>query len=626
MKKSVQTSFFQLYLVIFLMQQSIGALSVDLRLLSAKFEKGVGDVNGKLNGLSKQASRVNKVFGSLLAVGGTAAFTGLIKGSLDSANRLGDLSTRLGTSVEGLSRLEYAAKLTGVSQNTLATGLQRATRRISEAAMGSGEAVNALDELGLSAVKLNQLRPEQQFEVLADALEKVPKQSDKVRLGMKLLDSEGVALLQTMKGGSASIRAMGEESDRTGNTVTRGLAESSTAANAAMIKFNATMLGITNTVIASLGPSLQESANWLSGVLPEALSFSSRAFDGLRATIAFVAARFVELSRVVTYTVGLFSDDVADMDSVLAGIQDSLDATAGGFAGNVIATAAEQKKFNVAIGDSNLKLEEFQGNTESTAQILRVQTEATKAAAAAEKKRQEVKSNFGNIRESLRSETQVEREEHAIRLAQIEEFRQLSAENEIAAFYTKEAEVARHEEALTAIEKTESEKRKALADQERNARMGIVSGMFSNLSSLMNSKSKKMFEIGKKAAIASAIVSGLTSIVHSFKAGSEIGGPVLGAAFAATAAAATAVQIQNIRSQQFGGGGTVSAGTSGGAAPGVYQPPQPLIPSGPQGSASQQAPQIIFNGPVNGLDAQHLVDTLEDHFRATDYVFGRTYG
>lgn len=625
MKKSVQTRFFQLYLVIFLMQHSIGALSVDLRLLSAKFDKGVSDVNGKLNGLSKQASRVNKVFGSLLAVGGTAAFTGLIKGSLDSANRLGDLSTRLGTSVEGLSRLEYAAKLTGVSQNTLAAGLQRATRRISEAAMGSGEAVNALDELGLSAVKLNQLRPEQQFEVLADALEKVPKQSDKVRLGMKLLDSEGVALLQTMKGGSAAIREMGEESDRTGNTVTKELAASSTAANAAMIKFNATMLGITNTVIASLGPSLQESANWLSGVLPEALSFSSRAFNGLRATIAFVAARFVELSRVVTYTVGIFSDDVADMDAVLAGIQESLDETAGGFADKVFETASEQKKFNVAIGDTNLKLQDFQGRTESTTQALKVQSEATKAVAQAEKKRQEIKSNFDGVRRSLRSETEAEREEHATRLAQIEEFRQLSAENEIAAFYAKEAEVVRHEQALTEIEKTESEKRKAIADQEKQARMGIVSGMFSNLSTLMNTKSKKMFEIGKKAALASAIVSGLTAVVHSYKAGAEIGGPVLGAAFAATAGLATGAQIQKIESQKFGGGASVTSGTSGGSAPGVYQPPQPLIPSGPQ-SENSRAPQIIFNGPVNGIDAQHLVETLEDHFRSTDYVFGSFYG
>ena len=56
------------------MAETIGALSVDLRLLSAKFEQGVGTVNKKLDGMSKQAQSVNKVFGSLLAVGGGAAF------------------------------------------------------------------------------------------------------------------------------------------------------------------------------------------------------------------------------------------------------------------------------------------------------------------------------------------------------------------------------------------------------------------------------------------------------------------------------------------------------------------------------------------------------------------------
>lgn len=596
------------------MAESIGALSVDLRLLSAKFEQGVNGVNKRLDNLGSQANRVNKIFGSLLAVGGGAAFSGLIKGSIDSANRLGDLSNRLGVSVEGLSRLEYAARLTGVSQTVLATGLQRAQRRIAEAAQGTGEAVKALDELGLSAEKLNQLKPEEQFQVLADALESVPKQSDKVRLAMKLLDSEGVALLQTMKGGSAAIREMGEESDRTGNTVSTELAQSATAANAAMIKFGGTMTGITNTMIASLGPGLQETAEWFSSVLPNALSFSSRAFNGIRAVIAYLSARLVELGRVVTSVAGMFSDDFAAVDRTLAAIQDSLDQTSQDFANRVNETANEQERFNVVLQKSNLSLQDYIGSTQSATDALQDQKKATQEIARIEKQRQETASKFESIRESLRSETQVEIEEHAARLAAIEEFRLLDVNNEVKANLVLENEKARHEAALSEIEKTESEKRKALIEQERNAKISLYQSLFSNLSVLMNSKSKKLFEIGKKAAIASAVVNTAKGIMEAWAMG-----PIMGPIGAAAVAAAGATQIQNIKSQQFGGGGTVNAGTSGGGLPNTYNPPQPLIPAAPEVDSTRHI-NVIFNGNLNG-DPQYLAESIKEWAQKADFQY-----
>lgn len=81
-------------------------------------------------------------------------------------------------------------------------------------------------------------------------------------------------------------------------------------------------------------------------------------------------------------------------------------------------------------------------------------------------------------------------------------------------------------------------------------------GMLNNLASLRNSKSKSAFELGKKAAIASATIQTALAATEAFAslATIPIVGPVLGAAAAAAAIAAGVVQIQNIQSQQFGGG------------------------------------------------------------------------
>lgn len=86
---------------------------------------------------------------------------------------------------------------------------------------------------------------------------------------------------------------------------------------------------------------------------------------------------------------------------------------------------------------------------------------------------------------------------------------------------------------------------------------------FGNMSTLMGSTSKKQFEIGKKFALANALIKGYEAIVSAYAAGAKIH-PLVGAAFAAAAALATNVQIQAIKSQQFGGGGGVSVSTGAG--------------------------------------------------------------
>lgn len=90
---------------------------------------------------------------------------------------------------------------------------------------------------------------------------------------------------------------------------------------------------------------------------------------------------------------------------------------------------------------------------------------------------------------------------------------------------------------------------KATAD----AKLSISASMFANLSSLMSSKSKGLFAIGKAAAISGALIKGYSAVLNSYEKGTAIGGPILGAAFAATAGIATAVQIDRIQGSQFQG-------------------------------------------------------------------------
>jgi len=212
-----------------------------------------------LNAIKKVAFSMQT---ALIAVG-VAGFGFLVKKSLDATDALGKLADKIGIGTAELGGLRYAAELTGVATNTLDMGLQRMVRRVSEAANGSGAAKDALIELGLSAKSLNNLAPDQQFKAIADAMEGVAGQGERVRLAMSLFDTEGVALINTLKGGSAAIIDMEQRAERMGLRLSGGLVKGVEKANDAITQLSSFISGLFARSIAELAPAIESITNSL---------------------------------------------------------------------------------------------------------------------------------------------------------------------------------------------------------------------------------------------------------------------------------------------------------------------------------------------------------------------------
>lgn len=197
-------------------------------------------------GLEKHAKRAAVGIAALGAAGLAAAYSmsRMTMGIAKDADQLLKLSQRLGTSVEGLSELRYVAERSGVTFQTMSMALQRMTRRVGEAAQGTGEAVLALQQLNINAAELNRLAPEDQFEKIAGQIALLRNQSDKVRLAFKLFDSEGVSLLQTMEDGAVGIRKLREEARQTGEVISTDLAKRSADLNDKLRTLEGTIKGI----------------------------------------------------------------------------------------------------------------------------------------------------------------------------------------------------------------------------------------------------------------------------------------------------------------------------------------------------------------------------------------------
>lgn len=293
------------------MAVKIGSLFFDMRVGLAAWQRDMGRASKRLSRFGRSIGRVAK---HMSIFGGAVSGVGLVLLAdrvIEAADQVDKLSLRLGASTEALSQYRHVAEITGVQFNTLTMAWQRMTRRVSEAAVGMGEARDALKELGLSAVALNRLAPEQQFEVLADALMDVESQTDRVRLAFKLFDSEGVAVLQTMQGGSEAMRALRGEADRLGKTLTREQVDKLVAAKDAWTRFKASVEGMVQTFVVEMGPTLAAIGEWLAERLPAALSWGRDGFARFfQAVLHLTAKTEVAFGRLLIALAPLVGGDL----------------------------------------------------------------------------------------------------------------------------------------------------------------------------------------------------------------------------------------------------------------------------------------------------------------------------
>ena len=208
-------------------------------------------------GLNMVKKAVFSLKSGLLALGGIAGMGYLVKQSMNTIDVLGKTASKIGIATDELGALRYAAEQTGVASNTLDMALQRMVRRVSEAAMGTGEAVKALKEMNIDAAKLNDLSPDEQFRAIAEAMAGVENQSDKVRLAMRLFDSEGVALVNTLDGGKTALDAFEKRARELGITLSDDLVDGVEEANDAIATFQGFLGGMFKTTVAELAPLIK---------------------------------------------------------------------------------------------------------------------------------------------------------------------------------------------------------------------------------------------------------------------------------------------------------------------------------------------------------------------------------
>ena len=183
-----------------------------LSLSSAQFEQGLTKAQGKVKSFNKELT------GMFTRFLGASAVVGFGKSVLDSTAKLGDMSKRLGVSTDFLQKFNFAMEQSGVDSNSAQVGLQRFIRRIGTARESGGELKKTLDTMNISLNNTNGTAKssEQLFLEFADGLGRIQDPSAKLATAFKFLDSEGVAMIQTLGDGSKSFTDLGKKAEDLG--------------------------------------------------------------------------------------------------------------------------------------------------------------------------------------------------------------------------------------------------------------------------------------------------------------------------------------------------------------------------------------------------------------------------
>ncbi|WP_444452573.1 phage tail tape measure protein [Rhodobacter capsulatus] len=225
---------------------------------------GLQDLVAKLRldttGFSKGLRNVQTTIRNI-GVGLTAASTGIalaIKGQLDAADDLSKMSQKFGISIEDLSRLGYAADLSGVSMDSMAASLKKLSRNMSDAASGQKAQVELFKRLGISVTDSEgRMRStEAVMKDIADVMAKLPDGAEKTALALDLFGKSGAEMIPMLNGGSSSLAELTAEAQSMGIVITAETGRSAEAFNDNISRIQTAVSGLVVQLSASLAPTL----------------------------------------------------------------------------------------------------------------------------------------------------------------------------------------------------------------------------------------------------------------------------------------------------------------------------------------------------------------------------------
>lgn len=527
---------------------TLASLAIEMTANSAQLVSEIKKVNGTLTGFEKKVSATAAIakrsLVGILTVGATKAITEnilAISGEFETLQA--SLSTVFGS--EGMAALQFK-RINEFASRTPYTIQEITEASIKMKSLGLDPSIKSLESMGNTASAMG--KPLMQFtEAVADA---VTNEFERLKeFGIKS-KQEGDNVVFTFRGIQTEVKK-----------------------EAAAIEEY--LLNIGQTEFAG---AIEKQANTLPGVM----STLGGAVDNLAVKFAEetgLASAVKESAKAMTEFINILASDISIDDQIssaqnkLKDLQERINQ--GSFFSEAGLIAAQQgisnllgelenlreAKRNAAIEEKDLSLQQ---EIEREYALIEAQkqraSEEMKLAEEAELKRQEEEQKLNErigldverLEERYQTEVEMLESKYAEENRLLEEARQKNLDTEInyeelkkriKTKFDKEIAVARDKEDNEEILKAKQKGRQLLSDGAKY--------------------SKAVFNANKALALAEGAIKAKEAVLGAYAAGNKIGGPPVGAAFAALAGVVAAGQLKSIADSSFSGGSSTSGISTG---------------------------------------------------------------
>lgn len=280
----------------------VGNLLIGIKGDNKGFKKSTTDTTKSIMGMKMKfppmAAAGAAAFAAVAAaaVGAALAVKGLVDEQFPLISQNGNLSKKLGLSIEQLKAFQLAAKNSGAETEDLQEGLKNLNEKVGLARMGDSGALEQFQRLGIAAEDLEGLGTEDTLKLLADRFSAIDDETQKAAIGLELMGEEGWKLNGMLSKGSGYIDEMIQKNKEIGGgMIDEGDAAQVAAYTEQMNYLSEMMTNVKQKVAAELAPILKVLAETMVGWFGDI----SGVGDTISNVIQFIAKGFGWLGNII---------------------------------------------------------------------------------------------------------------------------------------------------------------------------------------------------------------------------------------------------------------------------------------------------------------------------------------
>jgi hypothetical protein len=494
-----------------------------------------------------------------------------------------------------MATLEHAADLVGISYDKLTASSKILDQNIGKAAQGIDAQSKLFERLRLSAQDLADLPLDQRIVKINEAIRENIPLVEQAAIAAEIFGAKNGAAIMLLDGKAISqaaeeVKVLGQELDSVDAAKIDAANDSFGRITKGAEGFWKQLAVQVAPILDAVGQKFYDNTKAAGGMETKAMEafeaivtgagFAMDMVRGLHVVAQGVVVAFAAVGASVINMIGMIIEGWTELANLIPGIDVDYDQTFFGKLEervNTSLTKAVEDLQELAakpMPSTGFKqwVEEVKAAAQAAAEeVARVQDaintgEGSEGGTPAEdpetaRFKEQLATKLEALRESLLSEKELEREHYRDKKDILDQAlaNELVTEEE----YDRQLEALamQTQSNLTEIERNAAEARKRISESEKKAKMAMAQSTLSDLSTLMNTESRKLFEIGKAAAIANAIID-----THAGMTKALAQGGFWGIAMAAAVAAKGFASVSAIRSQQFGGGGSGAQATGSNTA------------------------------------------------------------